>query len=154
MVNLKQINHGRCRTASTKYSSMSTPSSSTSPTGSTTTCTAHSTPGQQGQQVVYLNWLCFKVEFSGKPEEDAEAHLLQTNDWTNAHHFLEGMKVNQFCLTLVGEAILWYESLQPINVDWQGLQNLFRQQYSKIGNTREQLFIHGDPFTLMKTQKQ
>ena len=28
---------------------------------------------------------------------------------------------------------------EPINVDWQGLQNLFRQQYSKIGNTREQL---------------
>ena len=28
----------------------------------------------------------------------------------------------------------------PIIVDWQGLQNLFRQQYSKIGNTREQLF--------------
>ena len=30
--------------------------------------------------------------------------------------------------------------LEPIYVDWQGLQNLFRQQYSKIGNTREQLF--------------
>ena len=29
---------------------------------------------------------------------------------------------------------------QPINVDWQGLQNVFRQQYSKIGNTREHLF--------------
>ena len=27
-----------------------------------------------------------------------------------------------------------------VNVDWQGLQNLFSQQYSKIGNTREQLF--------------
>ena len=25
-------------------------------------------------------------------------------------------------------------------MDWQGLQNQFRQQYSKIGNTREQLF--------------
>ena len=25
-------------------------------------------------------------------------------------------------------------------MNWQGLQNLFRQQYSKIGNTREQLF--------------
>ena len=35
---------------------------------------------------------------------------------------------------------IWYHSLEPINVDWQGLQNLFRQQYSKIGNTREQLF--------------
>ena len=55
-------------------------------------------------------------------------------------HFLEGIEVNRFCLTLVGEARLWYESSQPINVDWQDLQNLFRQQYSKIGNTREQLF--------------
>ena len=35
---------------------------------------------------------------------------------------------------------LWYQSLVPINIDWQGLKNLFRQQYSKIGNTREQLF--------------
>ena len=38
------------------------------------------------------------------------------------------------------KARLWYQSLEPINVDWQGLQNLFRQQCSKIGNTREQLF--------------
>ena len=30
--------------------------------------------------------------------------------------------------------------IMTINVDWQGLQNLFRQQYSKIGNTSEQLF--------------
>ena len=56
----------------------------------------------------------------------------------NAHHFAEGVKVQRFCLTLL-EARLWYQSLEPINTDWQGLQNLFRQQYSKIGNTREQL---------------
>ena len=56
------------------------------------------------------------------------------------HVFQEGVKVQCFCLTLVGEARLWYESLRPINVDWIGLQNQFRQQYSKIGNTREQLF--------------
>ena len=35
---------------------------------------------------------------------------------------------------------MWYHSLEPINVDWQGIQNLFRQQYSKIGNEREQVF--------------
>ena len=58
----------------------------------------------------------------------------------NTHHCQECTKVQRFCLTLVGEARLWYESLEPINVDWQGLQNLFRQQYSKIGNAREQLF--------------
>ena len=53
---------------------------------------------------------------------------------------LKVSKVQRFCLTLLGEARLWYQSLQPINIDWHGLQNLFRQQYSKIGNTREQLF--------------
>ena len=41
---------------------------------------------------------------------------------------------------MLGEARLWYHSLEPITVNWQSLQNLFRQQYSKIGNTREQLF--------------
>ena len=95
---------------------------------------------QPGQQLVHLNWSYFKPEFSGKPDEDAEAHLLCTNDWMNAHHFIEGVKVQRFCLTLLGEARVWYQSLEPINIDWQGLQNLFRQQYSKIGNTREQLF--------------
>ena len=43
-----------------------------------------------------------------------------------------------FVLSLLGEASLWFQLLEPINVDWQGLQNLFRQQYSRIGNTREQ----------------
>ena len=57
-----------------------------------------------------------------------------------AHHFVDCVKVKRFCLTLLEEARLWYHSLEPINVDWQGLQKLFRQQYSKIGNTREQLF--------------
>ena len=59
----------------------------------------------------------------------------------NTYYFVEGVKVQRFCLTLLGEARLWYQSLEPINVDWHGLKNLFRQQYSKIVNTREQL-IH------------
>ena len=57
----------------------------------------------------------------------------------NAHHFIEGVKVQRFCLTLLGQARLWYHSLEPISVNMQGLENLFRQQYSKIGYTREQL---------------
>ena len=65
---------------------------------------------------------------------------LHTNNWMKKHHFIEVVKVQIFCLTLLGEARLWYHSLVPINVDWHDLQNLFRQQYSKIGNTREQLF--------------
>ena len=41
----------------------------------------------------------------------------------NAHHCTEGVKVQRFCLTLL-EARLWYQSLEPINVDWQLLQNV------------------------------
>ena len=58
----------------------------------------------------------------------------------NVHHFIDGVKVQRFCLTLLGEDRLWHQSLEPIHVDWQGLQNLFRQQHSKKGNTREQFF--------------
>ena len=101
---------------------------------------AHQAP--QRQQLAHLNWSYFKPDFSGKPNEDAKAHLLHTNDWMNAHHFIDGVKVQRFCLTLLGEARLWYQSLEHINAHLQELQNLFRQQYSKICNTREQLF-HG-----------
>ena len=31
-------------------------------------------------QIVYQNWIGKKPEFSGKPEEDAESHLLSTRD--------------------------------------------------------------------------
>ena len=61
----------------------------------------------QGQQLVHLNWSYFEPEFSGKPDEDAEAHLLCTNDWMNAHHFIDGVIIQRFCLTLLGEARLW-----------------------------------------------
>ena len=58
----------------------------------------------------------------------------------DTHDFQDQVMVQRFCLTLVGEARLWYESLRPINADWEGLQHMFRQQYSEIDNTREQLF--------------
>ena len=94
-----------------------------------------------GQQHLHINWLNFKPEFSGKPEEDAEAHLLHTSDWMNAHCFHEDVKVQRFCLTLLGEARLWFQSIGPLgNTTWPQLQNLFRQRYSKLGNKHEQLF--------------
>ena len=71
---------------------------------------------------------------------ESEAHLLRTNNWMDTHEFPDHVEVQRFCLTLIGEARLWYESLRPINADWASLQNLFRQQFSKIGNTREKLF--------------
>ena len=73
-----------------------------------------------------LNWSHFKPKYSGKSDKDAEAYLLRMNDWMDIHTFQDQVKVQRFCLTLVGEARLWYESLRPINVDWVGLQNIFR----------------------------
>ena len=91
-------------------------------------------------QIFYQNWIGKKPEISGKPEEDAESHLLSTRDWMEAHNLTEGEKVRCFHVTLIGEARLWYESLAPLDNDWPALQNKFRWQYSKIGNTPEQLF--------------
>ena len=62
---------------------------------------------QQIQHIMQLNWSHFKPQFVGKPEEDTEAHLLRTNGWIDTHQFLVGVKVQRFCLTLVGEARLW-----------------------------------------------
>ena len=91
-------------------------------------------------QRLQLNWSHFKPEYASKLEADAEAHLLRMDNCMDTHDFQDQVKVQRFCLTLVWEARLWYKSLRPINADWEGLQNVFRQQYSKIGNTREQLF--------------
>ena len=55
-----------------------------------------------GQRHIHINLSNFKPEFSGKPEEDVEAHLLCSNDWMHAHHFNEDIKVQRFCLTLLG----------------------------------------------------
>ena len=66
-------------------------------------------------QVFYQNWIGKKPEFSGKPEEDAESHLLSIRDSMEAQNFPN--EVRCFCLTLIGEARLWYESLAPLDDD-------------------------------------
>ena len=60
----------------------------------------------QQQQIIHLNWSNFKPEFSGKPDKDAEAHLLCSNDWMNTHCFVDGVKGQRFSLTLLGEVRL------------------------------------------------
>ena len=99
------------------------PSPSTSSSGSTSP-TSSTSPTRN--QLVHLNWSYFKPEFAGKLNEDAEAHLLNTNDWMNAHHFIDGVKVQRFCLTLLCVGRLWYQSSETMNADWQELENLFR----------------------------
>ena len=91
-------------------------------------------------QIIYQNWIGKKPEFSGKPEEDVESHLLSTRDWMEAHNFPEGDKVRCVCPTLIGKVRLWYKLLAPLDDDWPALQNKFRWQYSQIGNTPKQLF--------------
>ena len=64
------------------------------------------------------------------------------------HNFEEDVKVQRFCLTLLGEARLLYETLTPIANDWPALQNNFQWQYSKLYNTPEQYFHQGRNFYL------
>ena len=61
----------------------------------------------------------------------------------NSHHFNDDVKVQRFCLTLLREVRLWFQSVEPIgNTTWPQLQDLFRQRYSKLGNTRETIISH------------
>ena len=46
-------------------------------------------------QLIWSN--IFKPEFTGKPDKDAEAYLLGTNDWLDTHVFHKGVKVQHFC---------------------------------------------------------
>ena len=63
----------------------------------------------------------------------------------DAHHFNEDIKVQRFCITLLGEERLWYQSLEPLgDTTWAQLQNL----YLKLGNTHEQLFHMWRSFTI------
>ena len=54
--------------------------------------------------------------------------------------FPENTNVRRLCLTLTGEARLWYESIRPLEMDWEVLQECFKHQYSKFGSSREQYF--------------
>ena len=72
----------------------------------------------------YLYCSHFKPDFSGKPE-DVEVNLLRTNDWMTTHDFPNDQKVRRFCLTLLDEARLWYETLGAQQLDWAGLQDCF-----------------------------
>ena len=78
-------------------------------------------PQQPVPHMLPLNWSHFKPKFSGKPDKDAEAHLLRTNNWMDTHRIQENNKFQRFCLTLTREARLWYESLRLINADWTEL---------------------------------
>ena len=101
-------------------------------------------------QMLQLSWSYFKSEFSGKPEEDTIPHLLRTNDWMETHNVTEAAKVQRFCLTLTGEVRLWYETLRPIEVDWTGLLDHFRQSIQSLITQRNSYSMCGDHSNMMK----
>ena len=103
-------------------------------------------------QIFYQNWISKKLEFSGKPEEDAESHLLSTRDWMEAHNFPEGEKVKRFRVTLIGEARLWYESLAPLDNDWPALQTNSGGNILKLVILQNNCFMPGGHLNLTKTQ--
>ena len=67
----------------THAASTTTSPSTTSPTGLVV----------PAPQVFYQNWIGKKPEFSGKPEEDVESHLLSTRDWMEVHNFPDEVQV-------------------------------------------------------------
>ena len=56
-------------------------------------------PLVQPGPIPQFNCSHFEPEFAGKPNEDVEAHHHRTNNWMDTHAFLEGVKVQRFCLT-------------------------------------------------------
>ena len=72
----------------------------------------------------------------------------------NDHHFDEDIKVQRFCLTLLGEAGLWYQSLEPLgDATWPQLQNFLgkgTQNWVTHGNN---YFMCGEHSLSMKTLK-
>ena len=79
-------------------------------------------------------------------------HLLKTNDWMETHNFPNDTKVRRFCLTLIGEARLWYESLRPIEMDWNALQECLGSNIQNLAVQGNSISTCGDHFTMMRIQ--
>ena len=102
----------------------------------------HQNQDQAGkqQQVVHLNWSNFKPAFFRKTWwrcRSTPAPLEWLDECTSLCTWYKSPEILSYP---IGEARLWYLSLEPINIDWPEIQILFRQWYSTIGNTWEQLF--------------
>ena len=67
-----------------------------------------------GQRHLHINWSNFKPEFSGKPEEDVEAHLLCSNDWMNAHCFDEDRKSSKILSYIVRRSKIMVSFLRTL----------------------------------------
>ena len=78
-------------------------------------------PQQTQQAHMCMNWSHFKLEYSGKPEEDVEAHLLRTNDWMNTHDFPDDVKVQRFCTDTYGRSQIMVCFIRTYSNDMAGI---------------------------------
>ena len=91
---------------------------------------------QGQQQHLHINWSILSHNSQENLMKMQKYIYFIQNNWMNAHSFVDGVKVQRFCLTLLGEARLWFQSLEPLHyITWPELQNLFRQRYSKLDYT-------------------
>ena len=89
---------------------------------------------------VFMNLHVKCPTFSAKDDEDAQSHLLCSNDWMNSHGSTKDIKFGRFCLISGSDAYLQYDSITSVGKDWNHLQGLFHRQFSKLRHTQEKLF--------------
>ena len=70
-------------------------------------------------------------------DENAESHLLHSDDWMNSKGVAEDAKCDQLYFTLDGNTCLCYEPITPVGNDWNHVQRLFCRQLSQLGQTQE-----------------
>ena len=76
----------------------------------------------------------------------------RTNDWMDSHNFPDDQKVRRFCLTLMGEARLWYETIRQVQMDWPAMQEHLGSNTQNLVTQENSISTFGDHFKLMKLQ--
>ena len=83
-----------------------------------------------------------------------EVHLLRTNDWMATHDLPEDPQVRRFCLTLSGEARLWYETLntQQQQLNWEAYKTSLGNSTQNLVTLESSISMCGDLFNLIRQQ--
>ena len=72
----------------------------------------------------------------------------------NAHHFNDDVKVQRFCLALLGEARLWFHSLEPLETQHGHNYRIYLGKGTQNWVTcMNSYFMHGDHLLSMKILK-
>ena len=58
---------------------------------------------------------------SANESDDVESHLLCSKELMDSQGIVDEGKCVRFCLTIEGDACLWYESITPVGNDWISL---------------------------------